>query len=61
MRKGCTYHGVSLNVDMDLSPFLGINPCGYAGLRTVDIASCGVRVSVQQAGETLAANLRKCL
>lgn len=61
VRKGCTYHGVSLNVDMDLSPFLGINPCGYAGLRTVDIASCGVRVSVQQAGETLAANLRKCL
>ena len=34
---------VSLNVDMDLAPFLGINPCGYAGLRTVDMAACGVR------------------
>ncbi|MDP1540838.1 MAG: lipoyl(octanoyl) transferase LipB [Moraxellaceae bacterium] len=32
LRKGCSYHGFSLNVDMDLSPFSGINPCGYAGL-----------------------------
>lgn len=61
VRKGCTYHGVSLNVDMDLAPFLGINPCGYAGLRTVDIASCGVRTNVREAGEKLAENLRKCL
>lgn len=39
VRKGCSYHGLSLNVDMDLKPFDGINPCGYAGLsvtRTVD-------------------------
>lgn len=32
VRKGCSYHGVSINVDMDLSPFANINPCGYAGL-----------------------------
>lgn len=38
IRHGCSYHGVSLNVDMDLSPFLRINPCGYAGLETIDMA-----------------------
>jgi lipoyl(octanoyl) transferase len=38
----CTYHGLSLNVAMDLRPFSAINPCGYAGLRTVDLATLGV-------------------
>ena len=38
----CTYHGVALNVAMDLQPFERINPCGYAGLRTVDLATLGV-------------------
>jgi len=41
--RHCTYHGVALNVDMDLKPFDWINPCGYAGLRTVDLATLGVR------------------
>lgn len=41
IRNGCSYHGVSLNVQMDLSPFLRINPCGYAGLETVDMAIAG--------------------
>jgi lipoyl(octanoyl) transferase len=40
--RHCTYHGVALNVAMDLSPFEGINPCGYAGLATVDLARLGV-------------------
>jgi lipoyl(octanoyl) transferase len=40
--NGCTYHGVSLNVDMDLSPFSWINPCGYSGLATVDMRTMGV-------------------
>ncbi len=40
--RHCTYHGVALNVAMDLSPFDGINPCGYAGLQTVDLAKIGV-------------------
>ena len=34
IKNGCSYHGLSLNVDMDLSPFAAINPCGYAGLRS---------------------------
>lgn len=41
----CTYHGVSLNVAMDLEPFARINPCGYAGLRTVDLATLGVHAT----------------
>ena len=57
IRNGRAYHGVSLNVDMDLAPFLGINPCGYAGLRTVDMAACGVRRELADVGEALARNL----
>jgi lipoyl(octanoyl) transferase len=40
VRHGCTYHGVSLNVAMDLAPFELINPCGYAGMPVTDMASC---------------------
>ena len=40
--NGCTYHGVSLNVAMDLTPFSWINPCGYSGLETVDMRTMGV-------------------
>jgi lipoyl(octanoyl) transferase len=40
--RHCAYHGVALNVAMDLQPFAGINPCGYAGLATVDLATLGV-------------------
>lgn len=61
VRKGCTYHGVSLNVDMDLGPFEGINPCGYAGLRTVSMTSCGVHASWEQVAMVLAGNIvRTC-
>ncbi|MBI5927566.1 MAG: lipoyl(octanoyl) transferase LipB [Aquabacterium sp.] len=42
--RHCTYHGMALNVAMDLSPYGRINPCGYNGLRTVDLASIGVQV-----------------
>lgn len=45
VKNGCTYHGLSLNVAMDLSPFLQINPCGYAGLETVDMRTMGVEVT----------------
>lgn len=48
-----TYHGVALNVAMDLRPFAGINPCGYAGLRTVDLSTIGVQASTDEAAETL--------
>jgi lipoyl(octanoyl) transferase len=54
---GCSYHGVALNVDMDLSPFHRINPCGYSGLPTIDLARLGVSVSWQQAADVLAARL----
>jgi len=37
VRRGCSYHGLSFNLDMDLAPFLGINPCGYAGLEMVQM------------------------
>lgn len=42
--RNCTYHGVALNVAMDLEPYTRINPCGYAQLKTVDIATFGVQV-----------------
>ncbi|WP_310607903.1 lipoyl(octanoyl) transferase LipB [Buttiauxella brennerae] len=39
IRKGCSFHGLALNVDMDLSPFLRINPCGYAGLKMTQVSA----------------------
>lgn len=41
IRRGCAYHGLALNVDMDTRPFLGINPCGYAQLRVTQLADYG--------------------
>jgi lipoyl(octanoyl) transferase len=52
-----TYHGVALNVAMDLAPFERINPCGYAGLRTVDMASCGVNANWDEVARVLAGQL----
>lgn len=43
--RHCAYHGAALNVAMDLEPYTRIDPCGYAGLRTVDLAFCGVQAS----------------
>jgi lipoyl(octanoyl) transferase len=51
------WHGVALNVAMDLRPFDGIDPCGYAGLRTVDLSTIGVQVPVGDVAETLARKL----
>ena len=59
--RHCTYHGLALNVAMDLRPYLSINPCGYAGLRTVDMASCGVQTDVAQVQGVLAAQLQRWL
>ncbi len=55
--NGCTYHGVSLNVAMDLAPFTWINPCGYSGLETVDMRSMGVVASLAEVQRKLAAEL----
>ncbi|MEX3527429.1 MAG: lipoyl(octanoyl) transferase LipB [Burkholderia sp.] len=57
IRNGCSYHGLSLNVRMDLSPFLAINPCGYAGLETVDMASVGVLADWRDVADTLVRRL----
>lgn len=57
IRNGCSYHGVSLNVNMDLQPFLAINPCGYAGLETVDMATLGVAADWRDVAFTLAERL----
>ncbi len=55
--RHCAYHGVALNVAMDLSPFSDIHPCGYPGLQTVDLATLGVRASWGEAAERLAQRL----
>ncbi len=55
--RNCTYHGVALNVQMDLEPFARINPCGYAGLQTVDLSTIGVSVGWSEAAEVLSTKL----
>ena len=57
IRNGCSYHGVSLNVDMDLYPFTAINPCGYAGLKVIQTRDLGIPLSVHDAGEQLSRHL----
>ncbi len=61
IRNGCSYHGVSLNVDMDLTPFAAINPCGYAGMAVTQLRDLGVNVSVSEAGEVLLQQLQNQL
>jgi lipoyl(octanoyl) transferase len=55
--RHCTYHGVALNVAMDLNPFTGINPCGYAGLKTVDLSTIGVQASIDEVADVLGRKL----
>ena len=59
VRKGCCYHGIALNVDMDLEPFSAINPCGYAGLRVTRLADLGVKRAAAEVGEELLAHLSR--
>lgn len=59
--NGCTYHGVSLNVAMDLTPFSWINPCGYAGLATTDMQSLGAQASLAAVQNELAEKLTQGL
>jgi lipoyl(octanoyl) transferase len=59
--RHCTYHGVALNVGMDLAPFDLINPCGYAGLRTVDLSTIGIAVAWEEAAAILSARLQSAL
>jgi lipoyl(octanoyl) transferase len=55
--RHCTYHGAALNVKMDLEPFSRINPCGYAGLKTVDLSTIGVDITWDEAAQVLAQQL----
>ncbi|MGV0959155.1 MAG: lipoyl(octanoyl) transferase LipB [Limnohabitans sp.] len=55
--RHCTYHGAALNVAMDLEPFTRINPCGYAGLKTVDLSTIGVETTWDEAAQVLAGQL----
>jgi len=55
IRHGRSYHGVALNVDMDLAPYAEIDPCGYPGLAVTQLADLGVRIAPEQAGRSLAA------
>lgn len=57
VRQGCSYHGLSLNVSMDLSPFGWINPCGYAGMQTTQLSDFGVRDTPDEAGARLLQHL----
>ena len=54
VRNGCTYHGLAVNVAMDLAPFSDIDPCGYPGLAVTQLADLGVARTVEEAGAGLA-------
>lgn len=49
VKRGACYHGVSLNIDMDLSPFTRINPCGYEGMEMIDLKRLGIRMTMDEA------------
>ena len=59
--RHCTYHGLALNVAMDLQPFQRINPCGYRALQTVDLSTIGVAVSADEAAQLLSQQLTATL
>ncbi len=59
--RNCTYHGLALNVAMDLTPFSHINPCGYAQLQTVDLSTIGVCVAWSEAADVLGQKLASYL
>jgi lipoyl(octanoyl) transferase len=59
--RHCAYHGVALNVAMDLEPFTRIDPCGYPGLKTVDLSTIGVSTTWNEAAQVLGQKLRAWL
>ncbi|GMU72837.1 MAG: lipoyl(octanoyl) transferase LipB [Burkholderiales bacterium] len=61
VRNGRTYHGIAVNVAMDLSPFADIDPCGYPGLAVAQVSEFGVATDVARAGETLAPILARTI
>ncbi|EGU44823.1 lipoate-protein ligase B [Vibrio ichthyoenteri ATCC 700023] len=61
IRKGCSFHGLALNVNMDMSPFLRINPCGYAGMEMVQVSQLGGPDDVNIVAEQLLKELATLL
>jgi len=61
LRQGRSYHGLSLNVAMDLEPFTRINPCGYPGLRVTQLRDLGIELTPEAAAAELLANLSRNL
>ncbi|MES1190823.1 MAG: lipoyl(octanoyl) transferase LipB [Steroidobacter sp.] len=61
IRRGCSYHGLAFNVNMDLAPFSRINPCGYQNLQVTDLARLGVNTSTQDVAKQLAPILCEAL
>ena len=61
IRRGCSYHGLSLNVDMELAPFSAINPCGYAGMPVTQLSDLGVQITPAQTAEALTRHLIQLL
>ncbi|MGA9469501.1 MAG: lipoyl(octanoyl) transferase LipB, partial [Candidatus Macondimonas sp.] len=61
VRRGCCYHGLALNVDMDLAPFAGINPCGYADLAVTQVRDFRADLSLAQVRTDLESALRTTL
>ena len=59
--KGCSYHGLALNVSTDLGAFARIHPCGYEGLRTVDMQTLGIKDNIDIISQTLLGHLQKQL
>ena len=59
--RGCSYHGIAVNVDVDLEPFSRIDPCGYPGLACTRLADHGVRDSIESFQAQLAESLERCL
>ncbi|TVO67636.1 lipoyl(octanoyl) transferase LipB [Denitromonas ohlonensis] len=61
VKNGCSYHGLSLNVDMDLTPFTWINPCGYSGLQTTQLRDLGVDTEQAVVADRLIGHLERLL
>jgi lipoyl(octanoyl) transferase len=61
VKRGACYHGVSLNIDMDLTPFTYINPCGQPGMEVIDLKSLGITLSMPEAKQLLTAAIEQTL
>jgi len=61
VKQGACYHGISVNIDMDLTPFSYINPCGYQGMEMVDLKSLGCDLTIEQAKQQFVSALKEAL